>query len=226
MTPPISIGGDDVSEITIDGEQVQEVTADGDVVWTASDFPPDGATAAYDFESGSGSTLVDRTGNGNDGSVSGMTWTTNTENGGYAGSFDGTDDSVNLGSIYGSENIQEAAFRIYPRSNGLQTVFDQQYSWSAYFDYGGQSIFVELYDDSFRHGSSLSLDTWHDVYIKWDKNNQIVIEINGDRRSASTSASGSNSSDTFLGKSRNRYYIDCRLDNVALAQGSSAVLDS
>jgi hypothetical protein len=227
MTPPISIGGDDVSEITVGGEQVQEVTADGDVVWTASDFPPDGATAAYDFESGSGSTLVDRTGNGNDGSVTGMSWTTSTQYGDYAGSFDGTDDSVNLGSIFGSQGIQEAEFRVYPRSvPGVGTgVFDQEGSWAVFYNRGGnQSIEVAVYGDSFNHGLSMALDTWHDVYAKWDRNNEIVIEINGDRRSTSTSESASTVKDTTLAKTSGGDYIDARLDNVAFAQGSSAVL--
>lgn len=192
-----------------------------------SEFAPSGATAAYDFESGSGSTLVDRTGNGNDGSVSGMTWTTNTQNGDYAGSFDGTDDSVNLGSIFGSQGIQEAEFRVYPRPapSTQVAVFDQNQSWTVFYNRGGnQSIEVGVYGDSFNHGLSLSPDTWHDVYAKWDKGNQIVIEIKGDRRSASTSESGSSSNETELAKTAGGGYMDCRLDNVALAQGSSAVL--
>jgi hypothetical protein len=70
----------------------------------------------------------------------------------------------------------------------------------------------------------MALNTWHDVYAKWDKSNEIVIEINGDRRSTSTSESASTVKDTTLAKTSGGDYIDARLDNVAFAQGSSAVL--
>jgi hypothetical protein len=228
MTPPISTDGDDVNEITIDGEQIQEVTTGGDVVWTTSSFPPSDATAAYDFESGSGDTVVDRTGNGNDGSVTGgMSWTTNTQYGDYAGSFDGTYDLVNCGSIFGSQSVQEAEFRLYPQSTSRAGVFGQVGSWRVLYNWdGNQSIEIKLDTDEFNHGLSMATDTWHHVYGKWDKGNEIVIDINGDRRSARTSEFGSSNEDTVLGKISSGYYLVGRLDNVAFAQGSSAVLGS
>ena len=97
MTPPISIGGDDVSEITVGGEQVQEVTADGDVVWAASDPPTDGLVLHYSMDSAtiSGDTLTDESSYNNDGTINGATTgVTGVEN--EALYFDGTDDNVSV----------------------------------------------------------------------------------------------------------------------------------
>ena len=67
----------------------------------ASGIPP-GAVAYYDYESGSGSTLVDQSGNGNDGTINGATWTTESQYGSYGLSFDGTDDYVDISSAAGA----------------------------------------------------------------------------------------------------------------------------
>jgi hypothetical protein len=57
--------------------------------------PPPGLVAAYSFNEGSGTMLVDRTGLGRTGTVSGATWSTAGRNGG-ALSFDGVNDIVTI----------------------------------------------------------------------------------------------------------------------------------
>jgi hypothetical protein len=57
--------------------------------------PPPGLVAAYSFNEGSGTTLIDRTGFGRTGTVSGATWSTAGRNGG-ALSFDGINDIVTI----------------------------------------------------------------------------------------------------------------------------------
>jgi len=189
-------------------------------------FPPSGATAAYDFESGSGNTLVERTGNDADGMIYGMSWTAKTQYGDFAGSFDGTDDYVRLSNVFRNGSTYEAKFKIYPRSIGQSMVFLQKNSWGVFFDRErNQTLNAALYGDSFSHGKSLTLNSWYNVYVRWDKSSQIVIEIDGDRRSTSTSQAGNSGKDTFLGKRNTEDYIDCRLDNVAFAFGDSARLD-
>jgi len=67
------------------------VTADlpkGDVI-------PDSRVSRWKFDEGSGSTAADSWDN-NDGTVNGATWTTDSQQGGYALSFDGTDDVVDV----------------------------------------------------------------------------------------------------------------------------------
>src|SRR5690349_1020829 len=56
---------------------------------------PAGLVAAYSFEEGTGTTTVDGSGRGNNGTVSGATWLT-TGKYGNALSFDGVNDIVNI----------------------------------------------------------------------------------------------------------------------------------
>ena len=75
---------------------------------TACDSSP-GLIAAYAFDDGSGTTLVDASGYGRNGTISGATWTTG-RNGG-ALSFDGADDHValeSLGTFYNDAFTLEA----------------------------------------------------------------------------------------------------------------------
>jgi RHS repeat-associated protein len=58
-----------------------------------SSNPPNGLVAAYGFEEGSGSTVGDASGEGNDGEIDGATWTT-VGKFGNALNFDGIDDSL------------------------------------------------------------------------------------------------------------------------------------
>jgi hypothetical protein len=62
---------------------------------TVSNAAPANLVAAYNFNEGSGTTLIDRTGNGRTGTLSGPTWTTSGKFGG-ALSFDGINDSVTV----------------------------------------------------------------------------------------------------------------------------------
>jgi hypothetical protein len=53
--------------------------------------------ASYSFDEGSGTTLTDSSGNSNDGTINGATWTTGKYSGGL--SFDGIDDFIDLGTL-------------------------------------------------------------------------------------------------------------------------------
>ncbi|MCK5396218.1 MAG: DUF4347 domain-containing protein, partial [Gammaproteobacteria bacterium] len=60
---------------------------------TASDLE-----AAWQFDEGAGTTTADATGNGNEGTLNGTTWTTSSRTGNAALSFDGTNDYVQTAS--------------------------------------------------------------------------------------------------------------------------------
>ena len=64
--------------------------------------PPGKLVAAYNFDEGSGTTVTDRSGAGNVGTLSGSTWNTT---GKYGGSltFDGVDDYVDFGDVNAAE---------------------------------------------------------------------------------------------------------------------------
>ena len=207
----------------------QPVSINSAGIINESEFPPDGATAAYDFESGSGSTLVDRTGNGNDGSVTGMSWTTSTQYGDYAGSFDGTDDYVNCGTVFPSSNSQiyEIEAQIYPTSGGERWVASEEGRIAVIFDRSGsQNITLATWGDAFTHSQTLSLDQWHDIYVLFDGSNKHLIEVNGKRESATTDDGvDSRDNDFGIGKrlSSSSEFAGA-IDNVAAAHGNSAVL--
>src|SRR3954468_4696149 len=59
--------------------------------------PPAGLVAAYSFDDGAGATLTDSSGNGHTGTINGATFTTGHD--GQALSFNGTNNSVDLGSL-------------------------------------------------------------------------------------------------------------------------------
>jgi hypothetical protein len=56
-----------------------------------------GLVASYSFDEGSGTMLTDSSGNSNDGTINGATWTTGKYGGGL--SFDGIDDFIDLGTF-------------------------------------------------------------------------------------------------------------------------------
>jgi len=93
---PGYVGPDSFAYVASDG-----VAASGQAVValtvnpTGPPPPAPGLVAAYSFNEGSGTTLVDRTGLGRTGSVSGAAWSTAGRNGG-ALSFDGVDDLVTV----------------------------------------------------------------------------------------------------------------------------------
>ena len=70
--------------------------------------PPLGLVAAYSFDEGSGGSVFDASGNGHTGVISGASWSASGRYGG-ALSFDGSDDSVLLGSL---GSFSQTAFTI------------------------------------------------------------------------------------------------------------------
>src|SRR6056297_1474501 len=76
------------------------------IVNIATATAPTDYVAYYDFNTGSGSTLVDDTGT-NDGTISGMSWDSSRyptygssgDGSPYSGSFDGTNDYVEISSL-------------------------------------------------------------------------------------------------------------------------------
>lgn len=63
-------------------------------------FPDENTTALIHLDDGSGNTATDSSGNGNDGSITGASWSTNSRFGSYALSFDGNDDYVDFGDVF------------------------------------------------------------------------------------------------------------------------------
>lgn len=106
---------------------------------------------AYCYEEGSGSLLIDSSGNGQDAIATGMVWSSNSAFGNYAGLFDGISD-------YAETNLQNIPYMfslstwVYPTSaTGTRTLFDMENGTSSYqldLDYTTTSIIFRYKDDS------------------------------------------------------------------------------
>ena len=77
------------------GNRSTQSGASGTTLACSTPTEPGGLVAAYSFDGGSGSTLEDVSGNRNNGSISGPSWTTAGKNGG-ALAFDGINDVVRI----------------------------------------------------------------------------------------------------------------------------------
>jgi uncharacterized membrane protein YeiH len=78
-----------------------------------------GLVASYSFNEGTGTTLIDRTGNGRTGTVSGATWTTQGKNGG-ALTFDGVNDWVTVADANALDLTTAMTLEawVYPTASG------------------------------------------------------------------------------------------------------------
>ena len=91
--PPTNIDGTDITGATIDCQDVQEITVDGQTVFSPG---PVLRVVRYNFENnGDTSSITDSFGN-NDGTINGAAYTTDSEVGNFALSFDGTGDNVDV----------------------------------------------------------------------------------------------------------------------------------
>ncbi len=94
-----------------------------------------GLVAEWHFDEGSGNILKDSSGNGNDGTIYGATWTTGIS--GKALSFDGVDDYVDLGNAlnFGTSDFSvEAWIKVEGDSiKSYQTIISDDYGpWTLY----------------------------------------------------------------------------------------------
>ena len=159
----------------------------------------DGLVAEWHFDEGSGNVLVDSSGNGNDGTIYGATWTTGIS--GKALRFDGVDDYINIDPnpfASGSDAGTIDAW-IYPQSYGngkSNPPSDIRGFVGEYYDYYGVGI-----DDMgitgyvYHTGSNrittssdinIDLNKWYHVVYQWNKNGKNQLYVNGDLVGTST----------------------------------------
>jgi FlaG/FlaF family flagellin (archaellin) len=103
--------GDEITVVSTDEDRSVLIRRKVDDRSEVGDF-----IAYYTFEAGSGTTLEDRSGNGNDGSLSGNpTWVTG-EDGALA--FDGSNDYVSVTNINAPVDVQEFTIAVAYRQQG------------------------------------------------------------------------------------------------------------
>jgi hypothetical protein len=138
--------------------------------------PSSGLLAAYSFDEGSGATLLDRTTNGRNGTITGSpTWTTGKN--GLTIDFDGSNDAISLGSILPIQGIPALTLSAWVKRNGANelVVFGKQTPGSS-----GDTVAIELWNDGliyfglspstgYAAGYTTLNDTaWHHVALVYD----------------------------------------------------------
>ena len=157
---------------------------------------PHGLVAAYSFDAGSGSLVADASGKGNDGALSGATWTTS---GKYQGalSFDGVNDWVTVAdtaSLDLSTGMTVEAWVRPAALGGWRTVAAKErsggivYALHASQDASRPLGQVDIDGEQDAVGpSSLSLNTWSHLAVTYD-GTTVRLYVNGGIADTSTYA--------------------------------------
>ena len=147
---------------------------------------PSGLVAAYSFDEGQGTSVVDRSGSSNGGSVTGATWTTAGKYG-SALSFDGVDDWVTAAdstSLDVSRMTLEAWVRPTAVGGGWRTaLFKEQPGGMVYALYASQGSGaslgqVNIGGERNAQGPALALNTWSHLAATFD-GSALRLYVNG-----------------------------------------------
>jgi chitodextrinase len=150
-----------------------------------------GLVASYDFDAGSGSVLADRSGNGNDGVISGAAWSKGGKYGG-ALTFDGVDDWVTVADSSSLDLTKGMTIEAWVNPTALtgrwRTVAVKEqpgqldYALYAHTNSEGPSahVFVGGSDTYLREDSAIPAGTWTYLATTYD-GSSIRLYVNGDR---------------------------------------------
>lgn len=134
---------------------------------------------------GSGNTLIDRSGYGNHGTLTnGPTWTQGKIGQGL--NFDGVDDYVDAGtSPAGGKTALTISLWVNPRTTGAYMLLEDGIVYDAnafYFYLNNGKPEVEIYSsnyDAFTNTSALPINSWSHVVLVWESGTRIKSYLDG-----------------------------------------------
>ncbi len=158
-----------------------QVTTSADRTFTTLGGQETSAIASWKFNENTGMTATDSSGNGNDGTINGATWTTGKA--GSALSFDGANDYVNMGNpaslqITGAFSIEgwvklndpSISSSLFGKGHGLGSSSDYGYFLTYYAP--TNALYFDTYSATTRdalYKQNLSIDkNWHHIAVTWD----------------------------------------------------------
>ena len=148
-------------------------------VTVSNSGPPTGLVAAYGFDAGSGTTLTDLSGNGNNGTINGPAWTTAGKFG-SALTFDGVNDIVNVADSNSLDLTTGMTVEAWLRpttlgSNWRTAVLKEQsgnYMYGLYAHTGSNvpsgNAIIGGVDRDLRGTGALALNTWTHLATTYD----------------------------------------------------------
>jgi hypothetical protein len=172
-----------------------------------------GLVAAYNFDEGSGTTLADASGNGNNGTLAGVVWTASGRHG-AAVSFNGSSGSIDVsnspsitltGSFTLSAWVKPAALGGYQTVLIKETTGNGSYWLQTLGNQVDSGIFDGTnYREHVTAGANLALDTWYFLASVFDDaSNTFTIYVNGTPvlSEAETAAMVANNQNLVFGQS-------------------------
>jgi len=178
------------------------------------------AVGVWSFDEGSGTTANDASGYGNNGTINGASYTTDTPSGqGYSLSFDGVDDYVDVptASVLNFSNNGTFAISIWVKPDTLISAWrrgilrQENYLISGYrfgFSNGGTPIFWTTQSGGtlqLTSSAGLTVSQWNHIVVTYN-NQQAYIYLNGIQKGSATGTYIAGSNAFRIGYLINEYF--------------------
>ena len=183
----------------------------------------DGLVAYYDFEEGTGTTLLDKSGNNHHGTLVNMNssdWVSGKSGLGTALDFDGSNDHVTLraaNTLGFQGNFTASAWIRLDNTNGDNTILGQDAAALHLTTRGNKNHFGFWGNDTSGGSQTLSIGQWTHLAWRYNNGEQTMFQNGVLDNSTGGHAALSNNSTIAIGRSNgNQGWFNGRIDEVAI----------